>query len=225
MFLASASAAATERSQGGPQQKRHKSMGSDEAVNKVLWQLDSRVRTLEGKAPSWFLAADDPVVVPAMINANKTYDDRHTKGVAHPMGPRRTTLAAGFLSRIAMADLKLPDQKAEVTHFINQTNTLAAMSKTMTIEEQQVFLKHLLSSYTTPQLMEPEIASLLFFKCKKQDAEKKDRYFFQIELQPSSPLIHCYPFIRLAMIGANAIPADGPPPAGPLIRDIPRGKK
>ena len=79
--------------------------GGEGAIHKVLWSLDTRLRHLEGKLPSYFLSANDEVVVPAMIGANKIYDGQHTKGAAHPMGPRRTTLAAGFLKRVAEIDL------------------------------------------------------------------------------------------------------------------------
>ena len=103
MFLNNAPAAE------GPDLKKRKgqerSKGGEAAVNKMLWNLDFRTRTLEGKVPSYFLAEDDQVIVPAMLAAAKLYDDQAQKGVAHPLGPKRTTLAAGFLNRIALADL------------------------------------------------------------------------------------------------------------------------
>ena len=197
--------------------------GGDDAIHKMLWSLDSRIRTQEGKVPSFFLLGTDPVLVPALIQGNATYDSLHTKGVAHPLGPRRTTLAAAFLRRIAEADLSQTSEAS--ARFLKEADQIAAFTKTITILEQQKLLIHLLTTYTSANLLETEIAACLFFKCKKPNKEKNERYFFSIEIQPSSPMIHIYPFIRLAMIGAAAIPADGPPPLGPLIRDIPRNKK
>ena len=62
----------------------------------------------------------------------------------------------------------------------------------------------------------------MFFKCKKPDkTTKKERHLFAIEIQPHSPLISVYPYIRMALASANAVAADGPPPSGPLIRGCP----
>ena len=69
----------------------------ESAVNKLLWSLDTRLRHLDGETPSYFLDSDNKFIVPALIQANKIYDDKRIKGSAHPMVPRRTSLAAGFL--------------------------------------------------------------------------------------------------------------------------------
>ena len=69
--------------------------------------------------------------------------------------------------------------------------------------------------------MEPEVSACLFFKCKKEK-DGKVRYFFAIELAQGSNLIKCIPFIKMCLMSAAAKPTDGPPPRGPLIRDIPR---
>ena len=209
---------------GEPAHKKHKgreSKGGESAVNKMLWNLDFRTRTLEGKVPSYFLAESDVIVVPALLAAAKVYDDLSQKGVAHPMGPKRTTLAAGFLNRIATADLT--QVEGEALKYVQEQDKIAELTRTIKVAEQQALLQHLLKSYVTAKHMEPEIAHCQFFKCKKPSkGDTSARYFFSIELQGHSPLVHCYPFIRVAMIGAGAVYADGPPPLGPQIRDIPR---
>ena len=198
--------------------------GGERAIHKVLWSLDTRLRHLEGKLPSYFLSASDQVVVPAMIGANKIYDGQHVKGAAHPLGPRRTTLAAGFLKRVAEIDLAKVE--GELAVFAKNCDEISVLTKTITIAEQKALLIKLLASYTTPQLLEQEIAACLFFKCKKQDKDsKEDRYFFAIEVQQQSFLVHIFPLMRLMLKGAKATLADGPPPSGPLIRDIPRERR
>ena len=93
----------------------------------------------------------------------------------------------------------------------------------MDMAEQQTLLQYLITTYTTAQHLEPEIATCLFFKCKRPDKNnKKERYFFAIEIQPHSPLINVYPCIRMSLVAAKAVAADGPPPSGPLIRGVPR---
>ena len=190
---------------------------TDKAVHKMLWSLDTRLRIQEGRLPCYFLAEKDEVLVPAMIEGNRIYDDsKPDKGKPHSMGPRRTTLAAAFLNRIASADLTqagLTGSDLLVTFF----NRTAALTKTITVEEQQVLLKHLLESYTTPQMLETEVRACMFFKTKKNP-----KYLFSIEFNDHSPLKHCYDYIRICLKGAGAEPTDGSPPMGPLIRDIPR---
>ena len=187
----------------------------------MLWNLDFRTRTLEGKVPSYFLAESDTVIVPALQAAAKVYDDQAQKGVAHPLGPKRTTLAAGFLNRIVTADLA--QVQGDALKHMQDQDKICELTKTIKIAEQQTLMQHLLQSYTTAKHMEQEIAHCQFFKCKKPTkGETTARYFFSIEIQSHSPLVRCYPYIRLALMGAGAIYADGPPPLGPLIRDIPK---
>jgi hypothetical protein len=219
------SQAVTELSEGGARQQKRKAGavegGGESAVNKMLWSLDNRLRHIEGKIPSFFLAASDNVVVPAMIAANKAYDELAVKGAAHPHGARRTSLAAGFLNRVSEADVTKVD--GEAATFATHCDQIAQMTKTLSLAEQQTLLIHLLKSFDTAQKMESEVAACMFFKCKKQSKDtKEDRYFFALELQPSSYLVHCHPLIRLVLMGAKAKLADGPPPQGPLIRNIPR---
>lgn len=121
--------------------------------------------------------------------------------------------------QIAKAQL----DKAEGTAlaYMEECDKVAEMKKGMDIKDQQALLVYPLSTYTTAQLLEPEIAACLFFKCKKPDKDsKKERHFFALEPQPHSPLGNVYPFIRMAQVFANAKAADGPPPAGPLIRGV-----
>ena len=209
----------------GADHKKRKGAGgggdTESAVNRLLWSLDTRLRHLEGKTPSYFIDADEQFVVPALIQANKLYDDKHVKGSAHPLGPRRTSLAAGFLMQIAKAQLDKAEGAALV--YMNEWNKIAGMTSGMDMKEQQALLTYLLSTYTSAQHLEPEIAACLFFKCKKPDkTTKKERQFFAIEIQPHSPLINVYPYIRMALASAGATAADGPPPSGPLIRGVPR---
>ena len=137
----------------------------------LLWQLDSRLRTQEGFAPAYSLGEDETMLVPALEAANGRYDAKFEKGKAHPDGPRRTTLAAATLNTLAAAKLQAADPKiaAEITKY----NLLAAMTKTPTIAEQQEILKSCLKSYTTAQLMEPEVLECKFFKAKKAGKDGK----------------------------------------------------
>ena len=213
-----------EAEESSPAKNRKTKDGGEGAIHKILWSLDTRLRHLEGKLPSYFLCATDPVVVPAMQAANKIYDDKHVKGAAHPLGPRRTTLAAGFFQRVAECDLTKVE--GEALAFSKECDVIAGMAKTITIAEQKALLLKLLAGYTSPQHLETEIAACLFFKCKNKGKEsKEDRFFFAIEVQQQSFLVHVFPLIRLVLKGAKATLADGPPPPGPLIRDIPRERK
>ena len=94
------------------------------------------------------------------------------------------------------------------------------MAKGVDMKEQ---LAYLLSTYSTAQHLEPEIAACPLFKCKTPDKiSKKERYFFALDIQPHLPLTSVYPLIKMALIYANATAADGLPPSGPLIRGAPR---
>ena len=220
MFMQGMVAAASEAGDRRVKQKTH-GTGGETAVNKMLWSLDTRLRHVEGKIPSFFLSATDQVIVPALLGANEAYDKLNVKGAAHPHGARRTSLAAGFFLRLAEIDLT--QMTGEPAQYMTHCDQIAALTKTITIAEQKALLVHLLKSFDAAQKMEPEIAACMFFKCKKQSKDtKEDRFFFALELQPSSYLVHCHPLIRLFLLGANAKLADGPPPQGPLIREIPR---
>ena len=106
---------------------------------------------------------------------------------------------------------------------MEECDKVVEMTKGMDMKEQQALLTYLLGTYITAQHLEPEIAACLFFKGKKPDkTTKKKRHFFALELQPHSPLVNVYPFIRMAMVFANATAADGPPPSGPLISGVPK---
>lgn len=214
---------ADEAAAGSRHEKRKGAGGGgtegESAVNKLLWSLDTRLRHLEGKTPSCFLDSDDKIIVPALIQADKKYDDKHIKGSAHPMGPRRTSLAAGFLTQISKAQLDKAEGAALT--YMEKCDKVAEMKKGMDMKEQQALLVYLLSTYTTAQHLEPETAACFFFKCKKPNkTSKKERHFFALRLQPHSPLVNVYPFIRMALVFANATSADGPPPASPLVRGV-----
>ena len=157
-----------------------------------------------------------------MEGANKQYESRLKNGVAHPDGPRRTTLAAGFLNAIVQA--KLDAAEPAIVQQIKFYDEIAGLTKSPTIAEQQVILTKLLASYTTAKKMEPEISLCQFFPTKKPGTGGKKRYYMAIEFSPSSPLRHVVEFVRVCLQAAGAIPIDGPPPMGPIIRDIPRYK-
>ena len=107
--------------------------------------------------------------------------------------------------------------------YMEECDKLAEMTKGMDMKEQQALLTYLLGTYKTAQHLEPEIAACLFFKFKKPDkTTKKERRFFAWGLQPHPRLVHVYPYIRMALVFANATAADGPPPSGPLIRGVPK---
>jgi len=128
---------------------------------------------------SFLLVASDAVIVPAVVAANKVYDDVAVKGAVHPHGARRTSLAAGFRNRVSEVDLSKADGEAATcaTH----CGQIAQVTKTITLAEQKVLLVHVLKSFDTAQKVEPDIAAFLFFKCKKQSKDsKEDSYFFCI---------------------------------------------
>ena len=195
---------------------------TEKATHKLLWSLDNRVRQLEGQIPSYFLSEGDTLLLPALENANKGWEGKLKKGEKHPDGPRRTTLAAGVLNALAKADLSQAsvESKEEIKFY----DELAAMTKTPTVAEQQEILKKLLASYTSAQKLEPEVTVCSFFTTKKPDASGKKRYFFALEFSPLSPLRHTVEYVRICLKAAGAVQNDGPPPMGPLIREIPRHK-
>ena len=201
---------------GGTRRKTsEKSERSDGSACKMLHNLDSRMRALEGKTPTYFLPAGN-VFVEKLIEGNKYYDDKKPpKGQAHSLGPRRTTLAGMFLCQLAKADIG--SSKPSEQDMIKFFDTVAQATGNPTIAKQHELLQSLVAHYSTPKLLEPEIAQCLFFKTKKQE-----QYIFSIEFQPHSPLKHCYELVRIGLSAAGATMADGPPPRGPTIREIPK---
>ena len=184
-------------------------------AGKMLHNLDMRLRNIEGKVPTYFLTGEN-IFSKALLNANKIYDDQKpARGQPHQLGPRRTTLAGSFLLTLSTANLK--EAQAKERELIKFFDTIAQAVGNPTIEAQQTLLASLVAHYTTPKLLEPEIASCQFFKTKR--AEK---FIFMLEFQPHSPLRHCYEFVRVGLSTAGATLADGPPPRGPIIRDISR---
>ena len=207
--------------------KKHKSDGpdgdgttTDKAVHKMIWSLDARTRNLEGMIPSFFLSEDDKFIVPSLLEANKVYDTALIKGKPHPHGPRRTSLAAAFLNTIAKADLS--KATPATTTMIATLDKALTLCKSPTIAEQQTILKGLLETFTSAQIMEPEVNHCSFFGTKKPGEDGKKRYYFSIAFSPQSMLRHIVEFVRVSMSAAGAKQTDGPPPLGPIIRDIPR---
>jgi len=198
--------------------KRSRGEGKgDEAgsVNKVLHNLDARVRNQEGKTATYFVSDQSPLAQ-ALVKANEHYDAKKpAKGQPHELGPRRTTLAGAFLLALSQADLGAIGQ--EEKNMIGFFDTVAEKVGGPKIQDQQQLVISLVATYNTPKLLEPEIQTCMFFKTKKTN-----KYVFAIEFQPHSPLRHCYEFVRIGLMGAGATLADGSPPRGPLIRDIPR---
>ena len=186
----------------------------------MLWALDTRVRNIEGQIPSFFLTEEDALLVPALTAANATYDSRHSKGSAHPDGPRRTSLAAKLLITLSKADLKRASPT--VVQAIAFHDQIALLSKSPSITEQQTLLVELLKSYTTAKHMEPEVTQCLFFATKKPNKAGKKRFFFSLPFSPMSMLRHTMDFVRICLLEVGAEFVDGPPPLGPTIREIPR---
>ena len=194
---------------------------TDTAVHKMAWNLDTRVRHIEGMIPSFFLLETDTIIVPHMIAGNTKYDSQLKKGQPHPHGPRRTSLAAAFLNAISVAELDKAVGEVEIQR--DFYDSVAELAKIPKMAEQQILLKKLLTSYDTAKKMEPEITQCLFFKTKKPDPDSKaNRYYFSIAFSPFSPLRHTAEFVRLCIMSSNAMVLDGPPPLGTIMRDIPR---
>ena len=183
--------------------------------NKMLHNLDTRLRSMEGRTATYFLTPTSPFVS-ALQTANEAYDSKKpAKGQPHEFGPRRTTLAGAFLVCLSQVDLTAcSSSEQELVKFFNQ---VAAATGQPTVEKQKELLANLVAHYTTPKLLEPEISVCQFFKTRKQD-----KFIFAIEFQPHSPLRHCYELVRVGLISSGATLADGSPPRGPLIREIPR---
>ena len=146
---------------------------TESSVNKLLWSLDARLRHLEGKTPSYFIETDEQYILPALIQANQQYDAKHTKGAAHPMGPRRTSLAAGFLVQIAKANLAIAEGPALA--YMNEWNKVAGMTSGMEMAEQQTLLQYLITTYTTAQHLEPEIATCYFSSARSRTRTPRRR--------------------------------------------------
>ena len=158
------------------------------AGNKMLHSLDARMRTQEGMLATYFLAEGDMVLVPAMVEGNKYYDDaRPDKGQPHVYGPRRTSLGKAFLNKLSTIDItKSEGKEAEAIQFFD---SIAAATNGPTVGQQLGLLKTLNAKLNTPQLLEGEICACMFFKTKKSP-----RYIFSIQFQPGSPYKHiCWP--------------------------------
>ena len=116
---------------------------------------------------------------------------------------------------LTQADLSILDEdgKKMVAFF----DTIAVKVGNPKVEQQKQLMAQLVTQYSSPKLLEPEIQTCLFFKTKKAG-----KFVFAIEFQPHSPLRYCYEFVRIGLHGSGATMADGSPPRGPLFRDIPR---
>ena len=92
MFLSQVPAG--DAAEGGARgNKRKGGDGGDTAIHKMLWSLDSRVRTVESKVPSYFLTADESVLVPALLAPNNIYDVSYLRcylGVDEILHPTET---------------------------------------------------------------------------------------------------------------------------------------
>ena len=77
---------------------------------------------MEGLLPCYFLAEEDKIIVPAMNEGNSLYDgNKPEKGLPHPLGPRRTSLAAAFLNCIGAVDLtKFPPEILQQIKFFDE---------------------------------------------------------------------------------------------------------
>ena len=116
---------------------------------------------------------------------------------------------------LSQADLTAsgPSEQALIAFY----DKIAEQAGQPKVEVQKQMLVDMMAHFNTPQLLEPEIASCMYFKTKKSE-----KYIFSIEFQPHSPLRHCYEFVRVGLLGSGATLTDGPPPRGPLIRGIPK---
>ena len=214
------SAMAWLENNGGDKKRAHsETSGGRDMQGKVcsmLHNLDARMRAQEGKVATYFLPDSDPAIVLPMIAANKAYDDKKPeRGKPHEFGPRRTTLAGGCLLAISKVDLKALG--AVEQQYMVWFDQIATQTGTPSVAAQLGLLKELLKTLDTAQKLEPEIAVCQFFKTKKAS-----KYIFAIEFQPYSPFRHTYDLIRLVLSAAGGVAADGSPPRGPQIRDIPR---
>ena len=108
-----------------------------------------------------------------LIEANTYYDSKKpAKGQANELGPRRTTLAGGFLLELSRANLATCT--ASQQQMVGFFDTVAVTVGNPTIEKQHALLVSLVAHYNTPKMLEPEIAACLFFKTKKADKYIRD---------------------------------------------------
>ena len=84
---AAATAAAPEQQRAGKHARTEG--GSSKKENKLLEQLDYRIRKLESETPTWFLPETEGVLIPALKTAHATYKPKAVKGQPHPDGPCR----------------------------------------------------------------------------------------------------------------------------------------
>ena len=197
--------------------------GGGQTQNKLLSQLDYRVRVIEGRLPTYFLPHDEIVILPALQAANKIWDDKKpAKGQPHPLGARRCSYAAAFMNCIVLCDISKAEGAALAS--IEAHDGLAKILGQSTISQQKASLQFLLMTYTTHEKMSSEVSACVFMKCKKPDEQGKHRHIFALEVDPMSGLRYCVDFMRIALENQGAIRADGPPPPGPLVRALPKNR-
>ena len=234
-FLHSAQAeqaAASAGGGGGRRGTRRKTEGGAEGEDedtpggsRLLSLVDYRLRVLEGKLPTFFLKHDDSFILPALQAANKLYDDKKlAKGKAHPLGARRCTYAAAFLNCIVTAKLDEGDWLLKIQAAILAHDTYAGFVGVPTIAKQKECLTGLLRTFSTAEMMGAEVSACTFIKCKKPDANGKARYLFGLEIDHMSALRYCVDFMKITLEGVGAVRVDGPPPMGPLVRALPKGR-
>ena len=216
-------AGAAPKKRKGPERWGEQEENKGAGKGRLMWSLDYRLRTLEGKVPTYFLAEEDKLLVPAMTEAAQRYDSKLVKGQAHPDGPKRTTLAAAALNALALADLTKADQNT--TAMITEFDKISALAHAPSVAEQQTILVTALASYTTAKKMEPEVSACVFYRTKKKGPDGKNKILFQLEFSDKSPLRHTVEFTRVCMSAIGATSLDGPPPPGPLIREVPRDNR
>ena len=102
-----AAGAALKRPRGSDKEEKWSTTGSSMSrTYRMLHNLDTRVRAQEGQLSAFFLAEGETVLLPALLAANKHYEDlKPSKGQPHQLGPRRTTLAGAVMLALAKADL------------------------------------------------------------------------------------------------------------------------
>ena len=188
---------------------------------RILRSLDFRLRTIEGKVPTFFLNPTDDVILPAMQTAQKHYESKTPgKGKPHPMGARRLTYAHFFLKQIMVCDLTKADEATKKQ--IEKHDSIAAMVKGPSLAEQQILVVQTMPEFDEPSKLGPIVDGCTFIKCKKPDTNGKARYLFSIEFAPSAPYRHIVDLVTMILISTGATRTDGPPPAGPLIRSAPK---
>ena len=74
---------------------------------RLMHQMDYRIRIMEGHIPTFFLAQNDTVLLPAMQAGEKVYTKKTPeKGQPHPLGAKRLQLGATLLNCVASMDIK-----------------------------------------------------------------------------------------------------------------------